>query len=275
MLRVPNSPDGCEAIVAALRERTVDRIVVESTGGYERLLVAVTSAAHLPIVVVNARRARDFAKACGKLAKTDRIDAAGLARFAQAVRPELRPIPDETERKLKETLARLGQLMEMRTMEKNRLLQMQAPAVRESIKAVIALLDVELRKVDDDLDGAIRSCPAWQEKVDLLKSVPGVGDQTARILVAELPELGRCDRKQVAALVGLAPLNRDSGNQRGRRMIGGGRANVRTALYMATLTARRLEPSIAAMNARLKAAGKPNKVALVACMRKLLSCSTP
>jgi transposase len=275
VLRVPNSPDGCEAIVAALRERTVDRIVVESTGGYERLLVAVTSAAHLPIVVVNARRARDFAKACGKLAKTDRIDAAGLARFAQAVRPELRPIPDETERKLKETLARLGQLMEMRTMEKNRLLQMQAPAVRESIKAVIALLDVELRKVDDDLDGAIRSCPAWQEKVDLLKSVPGVGDQTARILVAELPELGRCDRKQVAALVGLAPLNRDSGNQRGRRMIGGGRANVRTALYMATLTARRLEPSIAAMNARLKAAGKPNKVALVACMRKLLSCSTP
>jgi transposase len=269
--RFPNTPEGCEELLASLEGRVVDRFVVEATGGYETLLVAAAVAVGLPVVVVNARQGRDFAKSCGTLAKTDSIDAAALARFAQAVRPEIRPIPDETERKLKETLARRGQLVAMRTMEKNRRQQATSAVVRRSLERVIALLDKQLREIDDDLDASVRACPAWQEKADLLKTVPGVGDQTARMLVANLPELGRCNRAEIAALVGVAPMNCDSGKQQKRRRIVGGRGDVRTALYMATLNATRFNPVIAAKYRSLKAAGKAPKVALVACMHKLLN----
>lgn len=267
----PNDAEGCDAIVAALEGRQIERVVCESSGGYERLFVARTSLAGLPIVQVNARQVRAFAGACGQLAKNDLLDAAIIARFAQAIRPEIRPLPDESERKLKETLDRRAQIVGMRTMEKNRLQQAADAGVRKSIQAHLNFLEKQLSKADDALDAAIRACPAWQEKADLLKTVRGVGDQTARVLVADLPELGRGKSGQIASLVGLAPMCRESGKWIGKRAIRGGRASVRATLYMATLSAiRSRNPVIAACYARLKAAGKSFKVAIVACMRKLL-----
>ena len=225
--RFENSADGQRMLVESLAAAAIERVVLEATGGYERLLVATLAAANLPVVVVNPRQVRDFAKALGQLAKTDRIDAVVLARFAAAVRPELRPLPSQDEQKLRETLARRAQLIGMRTMETNRLQQAQSRKVRADVQAVLNFLDKRLRAIDDELDALIRAAPLWQEKVDLLKSVPGVGDQTARTLVADLSELGSCSRQQIAALVGVAPLNRDSGTLRGQRMIWGGRAVVR------------------------------------------------
>lgn len=212
----------------------------------------------------------DFAKALGKLAKTDRIDAEVLARFAQAVRPELRPLLDKSQQNLRETLARRSQLISMRTMESNRLKQAHTKSVRADVESVMAFLDERLAAIDDDLDQLIRDSPAWQEKADLLKTVPGIGDQTAHTLVAELTELGTASRQQIAALVGVAPMNRDSGLLRGCRTTIGGRATVRRALFMATLTATRCNCVIQAHYQKLLAAGKPKKVALVACMRKML-----
>lgn len=270
-VRFENSAEGQRMLVERLAAASVERIVLEATGGYERLLVAALAAAKLPVVVVNPRQVRDFAKALGQLAKTDRIDAAVLARFAAAVRPELRPLPSEDEQKLRETLARRAQLIGMRTMEMNRLQQAQSRKVRSDVQAVLNFLDKRLRAIDDELETLIRAAPLWQQKVDLLKSVPGVGDQTARTLVADLSELGSCSRQQIAALVGVAPLNRDSGTLRGRRMTWGGRAVVRRALYMAALSASRCNPAIRAHYERLRKAGKRPKVALVACMRKLLT----
>jgi transposase len=269
--RFENSAEGQRELVERLAAVPVERVVVEATGGYERLLVVTLAAANLPVVVVNPRQVRDFAKALGQLAKTDRIDAAVLARFAAAVRPELRPLPSADEQKLRETLARRAQLIGMRTMEMNRLQQAQSRRVRSDVQAVLNFLDQRLRAIDDELDTLIRAAPLWQEKVDLLKSVPGVGDQTARTLVADLAELGSCSRQQIAALVGVAPLNRDSGKQRGRRLTWGGRAVVRRALYMAALSAARCNPTIRTHYVHLRAAGKKPKVALVACMRKLLT----
>jgi transposase len=266
----PNTPEGCETLLAALADRRVERLVCESSGGYERLLVAQACVAGLPVVQVNARQVRDFAKSCGQLAKTDKLDAAIIARFAQAIRPELRPLPDESERKLKEILARRSQLVAMRTMEKNRLQQAASVRVRRSIEALLKFLEKQLAGVDDDLDEAIRNCPAWQEKADLLRTVPGVGDQTARVLVADLPELGRGKSANVSSLVGVAPMNCESGKWIGKRSIRGGRASVRSTLYMATLTAIRHNPVIAAHYEKLRSAGKAAKVAIVACMRKLL-----
>jgi transposase len=254
--------------LAALR---VERIVLEATGGYERLVVTALMVAGLPVVVVNPRQVRDFAKALGKLAKTDRIDAEVLARFAVAVRPALRPLPDESEQKLRETLARRSQLMGMRTMELNRLQQAHASQVRRDVQAVVSFLDKRLRAIDKELDELIKGSPIWQKKVELLKTVPGIGEQTARTLIADLSELGSCSRQQIAALVGVAPLNRDSGTLRGRRMTWGGRRAVRQALYMATLVASRFNPVIRSHYERLRQAGKKAKVALVACMRKLLT----
>jgi transposase len=249
----------------------VNRIVLEATGGYERPLVAELLVAKLPAVVVNPRQVRDFAKALGKLAKTDRIDAEVLARFAQAVQPELRSLPNAAEQQLKETLARRQQLLAMRTMESNRLQQASAVTVRKDVKSVLEFLDKRLGRIDDELEQLIKQSPAWQEKARLLKSVPGVGEQTARVLIAELPELGTCSRQQIAALAGLAPMNCDSGKWRGQRHIQGGRAIVRSSLYMATLSAIRRNRLLRPYYVRLRSTGKCGKVALTACMRKLLT----
>ena len=269
--RLENCAEGQRRLIERLAALRVERIVLEATGGYERLVVTALMVAGLPVVVVNPRQVRDFAKALGKLAKTDRIDAEVLARFAVAVRPALRPLPDESEQKLRETLARRSQLMGMRTMELNRLQQAHASQVRRDVQAVVSFLDKRLRAIDKELDELIKGSPIWQKKVELLKTVPGIGEQTARTLIADLSELGSCSRQQIAALVGVAPLNRDSGTLRGRRMTWGGRRAVRQALYMATLVASRFNPVIRSHYERLRQAGKKAKVALVACMRKLLT----
>ena len=269
--RFDNDPDGHAALIKKLQTINPQRIVLEATGGYERPAVAAMLAAKLPVIVVNPRQVRDFARAIGQLAKTDAIDARLLARFAATIQPDIRPLPDENALVLQEKIARRRQLVQMRTAESNRLQQTFAAAVRASIQAVLDFLDRQLKDLDDDLDQAIRDTPAWQEKVDLLKGVTGVGDQTARSLVAQLPELGQCSRGQIAALVGVAPINRDSGAMRGKRTTHGGRASVRTALYMATLVATRHNPTIRAYYQRLVTSGKKKMVALVAAMRKLLT----
>jgi len=251
-----NDPPGHAALVKRLISLDIRHLVLEASGGYERAVVAELAAANLPVVVINPRQARDFARATGQLAKTDRLDAAALARFAAAIGPPLRPLPDETTTALQETLARRRQIVQMHTAESNRLAQARHVHVRQSIQAVITLLERQLKDIDNDLDGMIRACPAWQERAELLKSVPGVGDATARTLVAQLPELGQCSRQQIAALVGVAPLNRDSGTMRGRRTTWGGRAEVRASLYMATLVASRHNPTIRAQYHRLLQAGK-------------------
>jgi transposase len=267
----PNDPQGIAHLLAWLRQHPLDYIIVEATGNYERALVMELAAAALPVVVINPRQARDFAKAIGRLAKTDRLDAAVLARFGHAVRPEIRPLPDENTRQFQELLARRRQLVQMRTSELNRFATAHAAPVRKSLQATLKLLERQLHDLDDHLGQLIRSCPLWREKEDLLKSVPGIGDQTARTLLADLPELGDCSRQRIAALVGVAPLNRDSGTFRGQRTICGGRRSVRSALYMATLVATRFNPVIHAHYQRLLRAGKRKKLALVACMRKLLT----
>ena len=266
-----NNPDGHRQLLEHLQTLQVQAIVLEATGGYERAVVAAMLAAELPVIVVNPRQVRDFARATGKLAKTDRIDAAVLARFARTIDPERRPLPDENTRLLQEKIARRGQLVQMRTAEQNRLKQALGHDVKRSIQTLIDTLEQQLQSLDDDLDRMIRDSPAWREKEDLLKSVPGIGDQTARQLIINLPELGRCTRQQIAALVGVAPFNRDSGAQRGRRAIAGGRADVRATLYMAALVATRHNPIIQRHYRKLLAAGKRKKVALVACLRKLLT----
>jgi len=269
--RFGNTAEGHRSLIALLRPQPIQRVVLEATGGYERLLVAALVAAELPVVVTNPRQVRDFAKALGMLAKTDRIDAHVLARFAQAVQPAPRPIADEQTQKVREFMARRAQLIEMRVMESNRLKQANARRVRSDLLSSIEFIDKRIKRLDDEIDEEIQRSPAWQGKVNLLLSVPGIGPQTARVLVVELPELGSCSRQQGAALVGLAPMNRDSGQFRGKRMIIGGRAVVRRALYMAALSASRSNLVIRQHYQKLRAAGKPFKVAIVACMRKLLT----
>jgi transposase len=268
---VANDDQGISDLCAKLKELTPKLVLLEATGGLERRALARLVAADLPAMAVNPRNVRDFAKSLGKLAKTDRIDAIVLARFAQAVRPELRPTPDEQTREVQEHLTRRRQLVEMITAEKNRLLATDSKKNRRLIKAHIEYLQKQLSINEYDLDQTIKGTPIWLEKVELLESTPGVGRVTSSTLVALLPELGTLGRKQIAALVGVAPFNRDSGTLRGRRAIWGGRAAVRSILYMATLTATRFNPTIRALYLRLKAAGKLPKVALVACMRKLLT----
>jgi len=266
-----NDVGGIAGLVERLRARSdVALIVLEPTGGYEMPVVAALSAAPLPVVVVNARQVRDFARAVGKLAKTDTIDAAVLAQFAEAVRPEVRALPDELTQTLHGWLGRRRQLLEMVLAEEQRL-AMAARVIRPQIQAHVVWLRSQLRDVDGELHTVIRSSPVWREQEDLLRTVPGVGPVLATTLLADLPELGRLNRKQIAALVGVAPLNWDSGQHRGTRHIWGGRAPVRTTLYMATVSAVRCNPVIRAFFDRLCAAGKPKKVALTACMRKLLT----
>lgn len=267
---VTNDKAGIEVLIRRLREIQPTLIVLEATGGMERGLTRALTSAELPVVVVNPRQVRDFAKATGQLAKTDSIDALVLARFAQAVRPAVRPLPDEVTMELRALIARRRQITEMIVAERNRL-SGASKSVRKRIDAHIRWLEAELERADKDLDQSIRQSPIWQENQDLLQSVPGIGPVISRTLIAELPELGELNRKQIAALVGIAPLNRDSGTLRGRRTIWGGRASVRAVLYMAALVASRRNAVIRAFYNRLRSAGKAPKVALVACMRKLLT----
>ncbi len=265
-----NDERGIGELVARCRALTPTLIVCEATGGYEAALVAALATAGLPVVITNPRQVRDFAKATGQLAKTDAIDAQVLALFAERVRPEPRPLPNDAAQALEALLTRRRQLVEMLTAERNRLLVARAP-VRRDLQQHIRFLERRLREADDDLHTAVKASPLWRVKDDLLQSVPGVGRVVSLTLLAELPELGRLSHKEIAALVGVAPLNRDSGTLRGRRLVYGGRAPVRAVLYMAALVATKYNPVIRAFYQRLRAAGKPAKVALTACMRKLLT----
>lgn len=270
--RVPNDGAGMDELAARLGEAQPTLVVMEATGGLERPVAAALAASGLPVAVANPRQVRDFARATGRLAKTDALDAEILAHFAEAVRPEPKPLPDEEARAFGEILARRRQIVAMLTAEKNRLHAATTKPVKKRIEAHIRWLEKELARTDRDLDEAIRMSPTWRENETLLRGVPGVGPVLARTLLLELPELGSgvLTAKQLAALVGVAPLNRDSGALRGRRAVWGGRARVRAALYMGALAATRSNPVVKAFYERLLAAGKPKKVALVACMRKLL-----
>lgn len=271
---VANDERGVRTLVERLRAVAPTLIVLEATGGYELLGVAALAAAALSVVVVNPRQVRDFAKATGQLAKTDRIDADILARFADVVRPALRPIADDEAQELEALLTRRRQLLEMLQAERNRTGQVFGKGkrlVKKSLKAHISYLERELRITDADLGAMIKASPVWRERDELLQSVPGVGPVLSRTLLADLPELGQLSRREIAKLVGVAPLSRDSGTMRGRRFVQGGRATVRAVLYMAALVATRRNAVIRTFYLRLVAAGKPKKLALVACMRKLLT----
>lgn len=266
----PNDPEGVAATVARLRTLAPILIVAEATGGYERALVAALATAGLPVVVANPRQVRDFAKATGQLAKTDRLDADILALFAERVRPTPQPLPEPVLQQLDALVTRRRQLLDMLTAERNRLEHAAAP-IRRSVGEHIRWLERRIADVDRDLDHTIESSPVWRAKENLLRSVPGVGPVVSRTLLADVPELGRLNRKAIAALVGVAPLARDSGTLRGKRTVWGGRAPVRAALYMGALVATRRNPVLCVFYRRLLEAGKPKKVALVACMRKLLT----
>lgn len=267
---VRNDEAGIGTLVEDLQERSCALIVLEATGGFETPVTTALAAAGLPVVVINPRQARDFARAVGQLAKTDRLDARMLALFAERVRPEPRPLPSNDARLLDALLTRRRQILTMITAERNRLGFAPTPLTK-AIEKHIRWLERELQKVDTDLGKTIQASPLWRTREMLFRSVPGIGPVVSRTLIAELPELGRLNRKQIAALVGVAPLARDSGKHKGRRMVFGGRASVRQALYMAALVASRRNPTIRTFYQRLLAAGKPPKVALTACMRKLLT----
>jgi transposase len=260
---------GLSALSAYVRSLAPALIVLEATGGYHKTVLSTLAAEGLPAVAVNPRQVRDFAKATGTLAKTDRIDALVIARFAEAVRPEIRPLKDEETERLQALITRRRQLIEMLTAEKNRL-AMAAQWTRKDIRTHIHMLERQLKRIDDQLKDLIDQSPLWRQKDKILQSVPGVGPVLARTLLAELPELGTLNRRKIAALAGLAPFSRDSGRFRGRRMIWGGRAHIRTVLYMSAVAAARFNPVIRAFYQRLREAGKRVKVAITACMRKIL-----
>lgn len=268
--RVSHDTAGIGNVIERAKAIDAERITLEASGGYQTALVAALLHEGLPVVVINPRQVREYARATGRLAKTDRIDARMLVAFTLAVKPPLRKLKDEQAEALSALLARREQLIGMRTAEKNRLSLGATKLVRKNLKAHIEWLDRHLRTTDRELKQLIESSPAWQAKQDLLTSAPGIGDTTARSLIGQLPELGRLNPKQIAALAGLAPFNRDSGTLRGKRIVWGGRRDVRTALYMATVSAIRANPPIRDFYQRLKANGKPSKVAITACMRKLL-----
>lgn len=268
--QLPNEDGAFAALVARLRTVGPERIVLEATGGFEHSLVAALAAAELPVMVVNPRQVRDFGRACGQLAKTDRIDAALLALFAARVQPELRPLPTEAAQALDALLTRRRQLLEMLTAERNRLGFARGP-VRRGIDQHIRWLQKRVKDVDRELETTVQASPVWRATEDLLRTVPGVGRVLSCTLIGELPELGQLTRKQIAALVGVAPHARDSGTLRGKRMVWGGRAPIRAVLYMAALVATKFNPVIRTFYQRLRRAGKPAKVAITACMRKLLT----
>lgn len=267
---VPQTEAGWTTLAARLQGLAPTLVLLEATGGLELPVTSVLAAAGLPVAVVNPRQVRDFAKATGTLAKTDARDAAVLAHFAEAVRPVPRPVPDAMTQTLAALVTRRRQLVEMRTAEENRL-GCAPPSLRASLRAHIRWLQRQLVALDADLDQAIRTHPGWRVQDDLLRSTPGVGPILSATLLGQLPELGTLSRGAIAALVGVAPWNRDSGRHRGSRHCWGGRANIRAVLYMATLAAVRCNPVLRAFYQRLIDAGKLKKVALVACMRKLLT----
>lgn len=272
--QVDNNPAGLSALTERLRSLSPERIVLEATGGYEVVVAATLASNELPVVIVNPRQVRDFARATGQLAKTDRIDAGVLAHFAEVIRPETRELPDATTRALSGLVTRRRQLQEMLTAEQNRLMaaavQNAPEPLRDQLGEHIDWLRNQIRELDDDLSHQIHSSPVWREREQLLRSIPGIGPIVTATLLSQLPELGQLDRKAIAKLVGVAPLNHDSGTLRGKRKIWGGRAPVRAVLYMAALVATRCNTTIRAFYQHLLAAGKPKKLALVACMRKLL-----
>ena len=268
--RASNDAAGITATVDRLRALAPTLIVLEATGGYETSLVAALAAASLPVVVANPRQVRDFAKATGQLAKTDRLDAHLLALFAERVHPTPRPLPDAALQELEALMTRRRQLLDMVTAERNRR-EHAGLAIRRNITDHLRWLERRVAAVDRDLDDTIQRSPVWPAKENLLRTVPGIGPVVSRTLLADLPELGRLNRTQIAALVGVAPLARDSGTLRGKRTVWGGRAPVRAVLYMGALVATRRNPVLRAFYCRLVEAGKPKKVALIACMRKLLT----
>jgi transposase len=269
-LVVARNAVGLEELCARLRVLGPHVVALEATGGFETVAAAALAAAGLPVVIVNPAQIRAFAQAIGQRAKTDPIDAKVIAHFAEATGLEPRPMPDEATRLLGDLVARRRQIVEMIVAERQR--ERRVPArLKKSIARLVKALEKELSSVDVDIDEEVRGSPAWREKEDLLASVPGVGPVIARTLIAELPELGSLDRKQIAALAGLAPFTRQSGRWKGRSFIGGGRTAVRTALYMGALVAKRCNPALRAFFERLVAAGKPKMVALIAVARKLLT----
>jgi transposase len=268
--RLANDDDGRRAALRLIAPLAPTLVVVEATGGYERRLVADLAAERVPVAVVNPARVREFARAAGRLAKTDAVDAAVLAAFADRMRPAARPPSDDTTVRLQALIARRRQLIELRTMETNRLETATDRAVLRSLRAVLRTLDREIDRADRELAGAVADDPTWKAKDELLRSVPGIGPTLSQSMLAHLPELGTLSREQVAALVGVAPMNCDSGRATGRRRVQGGRAAVRAVLYMAALSARKYNPSLKAFADRLEEAGKTGKVVVIAVARKLV-----
>jgi len=268
---VERNAAGLDVLVARLRELSPYLVALEATGGFETVVAATLAGAALPVVVVNPAQVRAFAKAIGQRAKTDPIDAGVIAHFAEATRPEPRPLPDEATQLLADMVTRRRQIVAMIGAERQREKRVVEPHMRKSITRLLKVLEKELASLDADIDDAVRGSPAWRDKEDLLASVPGVGPTIARTLIAELPELGQLGRKQIAALVGLAPFTRQSGQWRGRSFIGGGRTAVRTVLFMGAMVAKRHNPVLKAFFDRLVAAGKPRMVALIAVARKLVT----
>jgi transposase len=268
---VERNSAGLDLLVARLKDLSPRIVALEATGGFETVVAAALAAAGLPVVIVNPANVRSFAKAIGQRAKSDPIDAGVIAHFVEATKPEPRPLPDEATRLLADLTARRRQIIEMMVSERQRERRLAAPRLKKSITRLLKALQKELTSVDADIDDAVRGSPAWREKEDLLTSVPGVGPTIARTLMAELPELGQLGRKEIAALAGLAPFTRQSGQWRGRSFIGGGRTVVRTAVFMGALVAKKHNPTLKVFFDRLVAAGKPKMVALIAVARKLLT----
>lgn len=270
-LHIAYDEAGVSEILRRMREIAPTLIVMEATGGLETRLASELAAQGLPVAVVNPRQARDFAKPSGQLAKTDQVDAAVLAAFARAIRPAIRPLKDAQTRALEDLVSRRRQLVTMRVQETLRLGSAASKPLQKNLKAHIAWLDKQIAKLDDDLTRGLRASEIWKTKDDLLRGIPGVGAVTSLTLLAKCPELGMLNRREIAKLTGVAPLANDSGKYRGKRFIWGGRADVRVVLYMAAVSAIRCNPTIRVFADRLKRAGKPPKVVIVACMRKLLT----
>jgi len=269
--QVRHTESAIQQLLQSLKELSPSLIVMEATGGLEMPLAGAVAGAGLPVAIINPRQARDFAKASGRLAKTDQVDAAVLAAFAQAIRPQIRPLKDADTRALNELVSRRRQLVAMRAEEIQRLNSAASSRTQQSLRKHIEWLDQQITEIEKELSEQLRQSEVWRAKDSLLRGIPGVGAVTSGTMLAKCPELGTLDRRQIAALTGVAPLANDSGKHRGRRSIWGGRAEVRAVLYMATVSALRCNPVIQAFAQRLKQAGKPAKVVIVACMRKLLT----
>lgn len=271
ILHIVYDEEGTHQIVSRLEEVNPSLIVIEATGGLEVRIASELAGKGLPVAVINPRQARDFAKATGRLAKTDQVDAAVLAGFARAIRPQVRPLQDANTRALNDLVSRRRQLVDMRVQETLRLNTAASKPLQKSLYKHIAWLDKRITEIDNDLTRSLRNSEVWRTKDDLLRSIPGVGAVTTLTMLAKCPELGALSRREIAALVGVAPMANDSGQHRGKRFVWGGRADVRAVLYMATVSAIRCNDTIKAFAERLKKTGKPSKVVIVACMRKLLT----